>query len=133
MGLSVFSALLASCNEQFAPNAVIENDQITLPLNSFEYVAKNQTRFRKHIVIQHDKLRFPICIFRYAEGNFKALLMRCSHQGVELKVNGDRLICPAHGSTFNNQGQVLKAPADKDLRELPLAIEQNNLIIKLKD
>jgi Rieske Fe-S protein len=58
--------------------------------------------------------------------------MRCTHQGTELQVFGDRLQCPAHGSEFTNTGMVQNGPADDPLRTFPVRIEANTLKIDLK-
>jgi Rieske Fe-S protein len=58
--------------------------------------------------------------------------MRCSHQGAELQVFGDKLQCPAHGSEFDNKGGVQSGPADIKLRTFAVVIENNQLKISLK-
>ncbi len=131
LGISSLSALMQSCSHSKTVNAIIENKQIILPLDSFEYVKNNQTHYRKTIVVNNEKLRYPVCVFRLNDSSYNALLMRCTHQGVELQVFGDKLTCPAHGSEFDNQGHVLSPPADKDLRFLPLNIENDKIIISL--
>ena len=75
--------------------------------------------------MQNEILQHPICIYRFNENTFKALLMKCTHQGAELQVFGDKLQCPAHGSEFNNQGEVKDGPADHDLRTFPITISDN--------
>jgi Rieske Fe-S protein len=58
--------------------------------------------------------------------------MRCTHQGAELQVFGDKLQCPAHGSEFSSKGAVQNGPADNTLRTFPVTIEKNQLKISLK-
>jgi Rieske Fe-S protein len=58
--------------------------------------------------------------------------MRCTHQGTELQVFGDKLQCPAHGSEFNSKGGVQNGPADTTLRTFPVEIKNNLLHISLK-
>ena len=58
--------------------------------------------------------------------------MRCTHQGTELQVFGDKLQCPAHGSEFNNLGQVGNGPADTALRTFLVTITDRQLKISLK-
>jgi nitrite reductase/ring-hydroxylating ferredoxin subunit len=38
------------------------------------------------------------------------LSMRCTHLGCRLRVIGQRLQCPCHGGTFDNQGNVQSGP-----------------------
>ncbi len=61
-----------------------------------------------------------------------ALLMRCTHQGTELQVFGDKLQCPAHGSKFANNGDVTNGPASSGLRTFPIVIDNQQLKVSLK-
>ncbi len=58
--------------------------------------------------------------------------MKCTHQGTELQVFGDKLQCPAHGSAFNYRGKVENGPANTSLRTFPVTIHNNELKISLK-
>ena len=87
--------------------------------------------YLKHVVVQNDTLQYPIVVFRLDSNNYKALLMRCTHQGTELQVFGDRLQCPAHGSEFTNTGNVQNGPADSALRGFPVIKEFETLKIDL--
>jgi len=44
-----------------------------------------------------------------------AYLLRCTHMGVGLKIDGEELSCPAHGSRFSLSGSVIKGPAKEPL------------------
>jgi Rieske Fe-S protein len=57
--------------------------------------------------------------------------MKCTHQGTELQVFGDRLQCPAHGSEFTLDGNVKNGPADTALRTFPVIKENKTLKIDL--
>jgi Rieske Fe-S protein len=58
--------------------------------------------------------------------------MQCTHQGTELQASGDVLQCPAHGSEFNNKGQVTNGPADNGLRTFPITVTNTELLIDLR-
>jgi Rieske Fe-S protein len=58
--------------------------------------------------------------------------MRCTHQGTELQVYGDKLQCPAHGSEFGNKGELKNGPAATHLRSFPISIDNDQLKISLK-
>jgi Rieske Fe-S protein len=58
--------------------------------------------------------------------------MRCTHQGAELTAYGDKLVCSAHGSEFDNKGNVQNAPAEKPLKTFPVFIDNKTLKISLK-
>ncbi|HLT50583.1 MAG TPA: Rieske (2Fe-2S) protein [Arenibacter sp.] len=87
--------------------------------------------FYDYIVVSNPQLRFPIAVFRFSEEKYSALYLQCSHQGNELNVYGDKLVCSAHGSEFDNKGKVTKGPAADPLRSLPVQIGNNNILISL--
>ncbi|MCK3682560.1 Rieske (2Fe-2S) protein [Maribellus sp. YY47] len=56
----------------------------------------------------------------------------CTHLGCKIdKYEGDRLVCPCHGSEYNLQGEVMKGPAYKNLNVIPSQISDDgkNIII----
>jgi Rieske Fe-S protein len=101
-------------------------------MSDFQLKKSNAKEFKKYIVVQNDILQYPICVYRFDENNYEALWMRCTHQGTELQVFGDKLQCPAHGSEFNNHGKVENGPASSALRTFPVTIDGNQLKISLK-
>lgn len=65
---------------------------------------------------------------------FKIYSSRCSHLGCTInKIEGDKLVCPCHGSTYNLEGSVTKGPASKALQELQYKIDdkKGEIIVKL--
>ena len=125
-------ALLEGCNSSKIITADIIDSDLVVPLSGFEIKKGNTGKFEQHIVVQNEKLQYPICVYRFDENNYEALLMKCTHQGTELQVFGDKLQCPAHGSEFNNHGKVQNGPANTSLRTFPVTIANNQLKISLK-
>lgn len=133
-GLACFSAtllssLLDSCSGSKIISGKIENSNLLVPVTSF---LLSNNSFRKYVIASPEELKYPICIYRFSESEYTALLMRCTHQGTELEVFGDRLECPAHGSEFNDRGIVMDGPAETNLRTFPVTIQKNQLYISLK-
>ena len=124
-------SLLASCSTAKIATATIEGSDMIVPLADFITQKSDRTSYKKYLVVQNEKLKYPICVFRFDENNYEALLMRCTHQGNELQVFGDKLQCPAHGSEFNNRGDVKHGPAATALRKFPVTITNNQLKISL--
>jgi Rieske Fe-S protein len=112
--------------------AQIMDDSLIVPLSNFEVSKENEKTFRKYIVVQNEKLQYPIYVCRFSETEYTALYMRCTHQGAELTAYGDKMVCSAHGSEFDNRGNVTNSPADKPLKSFPVTIENQNLKISLK-
>lgn len=127
LGVMASSLMLSSCATTSRIKAPINGSFLELDPLSFE----NDGAFKKYIIVENERLQYPISVFRIDEFNYKALYMRCTHQGTELQVFGDRLQCPAHGSEFTNSGAVQNGPADKDLRSFPVIVENNLIKIDL--
>jgi Rieske Fe-S protein len=126
------AAGLQSCRSAKILGGKIAGDDMIVPISDFQTKNGNSTYFKKYIVVQNDMLQYPICVYRIGENEYAALWMRCTHQGTELQVFGDRLQCPAHGSEFDNKGTVKNGPADVKLRTFPVTIEKDQLKISLK-
>ena len=132
LGATTFSMLLESCAGSKMITAKITGDNLIVPLTNFEVIKNNKTSFRRYIIVQNEQLQFPICVYRFSEIEYTALYMRCTHQGAELTVYGDKLVCSVHGSEFDNKGNLQNAPAEKPLKTFPVFIENQNVKISLK-
>jgi nitrite reductase/ring-hydroxylating ferredoxin subunit len=129
MGGALFAPFLEGCASSKVITGTISNSDLVVPLDAF---SMKGGKYRSYVVVQHEQLSYPICLYRFSEDRYSALLMRCTHQGTELQVFGDRLQCPAHGSEFNNRGVVQNGPADTNLRTFPVTIQNNQINISLK-
>ena len=122
-------ALLSSCASGRSIVATLEGDDLTLPVSGF---IDTKGRPRPYVIATHEKLAQPIAVFHGENGSYHALLMRCTHKGVELRVTGDRLECSAHGSVFASTGAVVEGPASSPLRVLPATERDGRVYISLK-
>ncbi|GGA73043.1 hypothetical protein GCM10008015_12180 [Flavobacterium palustre] len=126
------ATFLQSCSSSRVLEKEIVDSDILVPLTDFEIKNSKTTKYKKYVIIQNEKLQYPICVYRFDTNNYSALLMQCTHQGTELQVFGDKLQCAAHGSEFSNRGNVENGPADRNLRNFPITIDNNTLKISLK-
>jgi Rieske Fe-S protein len=131
IGGSVLTPILLGCSGSSMLNGEISGSDIIVPLDSFT-IQGSPTSYRESVIVYNKQLAYPICVYRFSESRYSALWMRCTHQGAELQVFGDRLECPAHGSAFTDTGAVLNGPASEPLRSLPVTVENNRLRISLK-
>ncbi|ASO06028.1 MULTISPECIES: Rieske (2Fe-2S) protein [Arenibacter] len=128
IGASSIGMLLQSCVSNKSITANIENENLVVPISDF---LKDEA-YLKYIIVRNNNLRFPIYVFRFSENEYTALYLQCTHQGNELNAYGDKLVCPAHGSEFNNKGMVTNGPATDPLRSFPIQISNPNILISLK-
>jgi nitrite reductase/ring-hydroxylating ferredoxin subunit len=119
---------LSSCSSTQAITATLEGEELVVPVASF--VAKNGAP-KRSVIVTHPQLKQPVVVFHEGAG-YRALLMRCTHKGVDLRLSGDRLECDAHGSSFDDTGAVLHGPASKPLRVLPVEERDGLVFISLK-
>jgi len=124
--------LLQSCGSIHLVKGNIEGDDLVIPVQDFEIKRGDKINYKKYLVVEQEILQYPICVYRFNEWQYSALWMRCTHQGTELQVFGDKLQCPAHGSEFDSRGGVQNGPAEKRLRPFPVRIENDQLKISLK-
>jgi Rieske Fe-S protein len=131
--IGAFAGLsLESCASTHYVGGTISEGKLQVSLKEFTATnKKGESRQRKHIVVRNDSLKYPIAVFRN-ENDYQATWMRCSHQGTELQLAGEVLHCPAHGSEFGKQGQVLEGPADKPLRTFKTMTTSDHLFILLE-
>ncbi len=133
LGLSCIGVSLSldSCDSVHHITGIAKNN--TIKLSKSEFIIKKNTKssFRKYIIVRVENINYPIVVYRFSETDFKALLLRCTHQAFELNVNGDLISCSAHGSEFTNKGDVVQGPADQSLKLFPISIDKNNINIQL--
>ena len=131
LGLIGISLLNQSCTGTHYVQSTVINDQLPVLKSEFTEIKKNKTELRKYIVVKSDKIEQPIIVYRKSENSYEAFLLRCTHQGIELNVNGDILTCSAHGSEFSNKGEVIQGPADQKLKSFPVSSDEKNIYIQL--
>jgi Rieske Fe-S protein len=129
LGGTLFVSMLEGCGSTKIVSGKISGSDLVLPVSSFLI---KENKYRKYVVVQNEKLSYPVCVYRFSEQDYSALLMRCTHQGTELQVFGDKLECPAHGSEFSNKGVVRNGPADTNLRTFPVIVQNSQINISLR-
>ncbi|XHP75926.1 Cytochrome b6-f complex iron-sulfur subunit [Arenibacter antarcticus] len=128
LGASTMGAFLQSCISTKSITANIEGDELVIPKSDF---IKKDGHYN-YIVVNNSKLQFPIAIFRFSADEYSALYLQCTHQGNELNAYGDKLVCSAHGSEFDNKGNVTNGPATDVLWSFPVRILQDIIHISLR-
>ena len=132
LSFTAVSSLLSSCTATRYIAGNLAKDGIIIPKEEFKINRKGNSAYRSFIIVRNEALQYPICIYRFNNEEYSALWMQCSHQGAELQASGDFLQCPAHGSEFNNKGQVTNGPADNGLRVFPITVTDSELFIDLR-
>ena len=131
LGSFLIGGLLESCTTNYYALSSVSNNNIIIKKSDFFEIKEGTSKPRKFVLVKTDKLNFPLCIFKLNENTYSTLLMECSHKSCELNPHGNYLICPCHGSEFNNLGQVQNPPADADLQSFKTTHDNENIYIHL--
>jgi len=83
-------------------------------------------------LVEAPHLPLPIYLYRHANGEFTAVLTRCMHQGCQVEPADGHLVCPCHGSEYDNGGRVLKGPTQLPLIRFPVETVGDHLYIALQ-
>ena len=132
LSISALPLMVSSCAALSNTTGKLVKDGLMLSADDFRIKDKGSSAYRSFIVIRNEALKYPICIYRFNDTQYAALWMKCAHQGAELQASGDYLQCPAHGSEFNNKGQVTNGPASTNLRSFPVTVNDKEIFIDLR-
>lgn len=132
MGGAMISPVLSGCQSTHYTSGTFEPNGLSVGKSEFIYLKKDEPMTRQYIIVNNDKLEFPIYLYRFSDNDYSALLMKCTHQGNELKASGDHLSCSAHGSEFNNKGVVAGGPAEENLRSFKVTSDNEKIFIDLR-
>jgi cytochrome b6-f complex iron-sulfur subunit len=85
------------------------------------------------IKIQPARSADPLFVLAQPGGKFIAVSPICTHRGCTVDVQGERLVCPCHGSTYDRSGVVLRGPAQRPLRSYAVSRRGDILTIDLAE
>ncbi len=131
LGIAGLSLLAESCTPVHYIQATGENNRLTIAQREFIYEKNGKRKERRYIIVKAPELDFPVVVYRFSATVYSALLLKCTHQGNELAVNGDLLTCSAHGSEFNTKGEVVQGPAEKELKRFGVTADADHIYIQL--
>ena len=64
-------------------------------------------------------VRKPVLVMRVENDQFRVFSLSCTHIGCVLRWDNETqdLVCPCHGSRFNDRGNPTKGPAKTNLKQ----------------
>ena len=71
----------------------------------------------------------PVYILAHEDGSFSAVSPVCTHLGCTVEIEGERLVCPCHGSTYDRRGTVLQGPAQQSLARYRTSVGADGILI----
>lgn len=115
---------LASCASALPVyKASLSDNKIAVPISLFL-----TSDFQ---LIQAKSLYYNIGLKKEKDGNYTALLLRCTHADNQLTPAGNGFKCTLHGSTFDNEGHVTNGPAERPLKRYITEVLSDQIIIHL--
>ena len=70
----------------------------------------------------------PILVVAQGDGAYLALSSECTHLKCTVELEGNRIRCPCHGSTFDRAGEVLAGPAERPLNRYPTRLREDGVL-----
>lgn len=129
---SLMVPLLNGCQAVHYATGTLEENGLSVSKAEFIHMKKDREIVRPYIIVRHRALQFPLYLYRFGDGEYAALLMKCTHKGNELNASGDHLSCSAHGSEFTNRGLVTEGPAEEPLRSFRVISQGDRIFIDLR-
>ena len=121
------AGLLAGCVSMVTHPVPVTDGRVRLSLASFP----DLTAPAGAIKIQPAQLPDPMYVLALGGGSYVAVSPICTHRGCTVDVQGPRLVCPCHGSTYTRSGEVLRGPAQRPLAQFPLTMDGDAIVIDL--
>jgi cytochrome b6-f complex iron-sulfur subunit len=87
------------------------------------------TREGGYLKVQPEGAASSIYVLALEDRRFIALSPICTHLGCTVGIEGAWLVCPCHGSTYDRIGRVVRGPAERSLRQFPLAVTPDGHLI----
>jgi Rieske Fe-S protein len=124
-GSGMFFGSFASCAAALTVyKTTVADNKVTVPAALF-----TNNDFQ---LIQAKNMYYNIGLKKEEDGTYTALLLRCTHADNQLIPAGSGFKCTLHGSAFDNEGRVIKGPAERPLKKYPTQIQSDQIIILLR-
>ncbi len=129
LAAGVLAALsLPGCASLVSTRVTPVDGTVRLPIRNFPQLA----RPGGYLKVQPDGAATPLYVLALDDG-YAVLSPICTHLGCTVNVEGARLLCPCHGSTYDRQGRVLRGPAERPLQRFPATVTAGGeLVVRLE-
>ena len=124
--LGMAALALPSCASLAAVRVPRSSGDVRLDLDAHPRLAESNGILK----ILPDGFTTPVYVVA-VEGGFLALSAVCQHLGCTVGAQGDRFVCPCHGSTYARDGRVLRGPTERPLVQFPVVRSGRELVIRV--
>ncbi len=123
VGAGVVVQSLSACKPTQIYKTTAVASQIKVPLSLFA-----ETDIQ---LLNVENIDFEIILRKISDGNFSALKLICTHAENPLSVSGKNFLCSLHGSLFDENGEVIKGPAENPLKKFNTQVSQEEIVITI--
>ncbi len=124
IGSGMLIGSLASCGTALPVyKTTLADNKVTVPVSLFA-----NSDFQ---LIQPKGMYYNIGLKKEKDGNYTALLLRCTHADNQLTPTGNGFKCTLHGSTFDTEGHVTNGPAERPLQNYRTQLITDQIVIHL--
>jgi Rieske Fe-S protein len=117
--------MLTGCVAMVTHPVPVSGGRVQLSLTSYPELTKPNGAIK----IMPAAASEPVYVLAVGGGEFRAVSPICTHRGCTVDVQGERLVCPCHGSTYDRSGTVLRGPAERALTRYPVTRDGDSLVI----
>jgi Rieske Fe-S protein len=121
----VAGGLVSACASLVARPVPITDGRIRLALAEHPELTRSDGALK----ILPEGATNPLYVLRLDDGRFAVISPICTHQGCTVDIQGPRLVCPCHGSTYDREGRVLRGPAQRSLGQFTATVADGVLVI----
>lgn len=118
-------SMLVACASVLVRHVPVSNGRVELPL--VQYPELSQAGAALEILPEGQTK--PLIVIVDASGKHSVISSECTHKGCTVEVQGERIVCPCHGSTYDRKGDVLKGPAQRSLRRYPSRLTNDGVLV----
>lgn len=122
VGLGLIASQASSCSPLPIYRTVEDKNILTVPFSAF-------VEEKNMLIVRDTNMDFDILVLKKADGNYSAMLMKCTHQDNPLTANANGFFCASHGSTYNLDGEVTKEPALTPLKKYKIELNNTSILI----
>jgi Rieske Fe-S protein len=118
-------SVLGACASVLVRQVPVSNGRVELPLVQYPELSQGGAALQ----ILPEGQTQPLIVIVDADGKHRVISSECTHKGCTVDVQGERIVCPCHGSTYDRNGDVLKGPAQRSLRRYPSRLTSDGVLI----
>lgn len=122
-GVAAITSLLQSCASMYVFNGSINDNSISIPISELSE--------KESLIVKAKNASADIALIKNKSGEWKALLMMCTHASNPITFYGSGFRCNVHFSEFNLEGIPQSGPAQKPLKLLRTEKTEEAIVIRL--